>query len=93
MKFAIILLLAVIFLPACVVNPTTGEKKFAPLEVISSVDEAIPDETKAVALEELAIILGATGAGAVGAPLCYGAAAYFRNRKKKGKQTDGDKVE
>lgn len=76
----------------CVVNPTTGEKKFAPLEAISKVDEAIPDETKAVALEELAIILSAAGAGAVGTPLCYGAAAYFRNRKKK-KQSDGEKVE
>lgn len=67
----------------CVVDPTSGEKKFSPIEVIAKVDESIPDETKAMALEELALLLGAIGAGAVGTPICYGAAAYFRNRKKK----------
>ena len=82
MKFVIILF--VIFLTGCVIDPTTGEKKFSPMEVIAKVDESVPDETKAIALEELAIILAGTGAlGGIGAPLCYGAAAYFRNRKKK----------
>lgn len=84
MRFVIILFLSFALMTGCVVNPTTGEKKFAPIEAIKAADESIPDETKAMALEELAVILaGIGGAGAVGAPICYGAAAYFRNRKKK----------
>lgn len=74
----------------CVVNPETGERRFSPMEYISAANEAIPDETKAIALEQLALILGASGAaGAAGVPACMAAASYFRNRSKKKKQAAG----
>lgn len=78
----------------CVVNPKTGERRFSPMEYISAANEAIPDETKAIALEQLALILGASGAaGAAGVPACMAAAAYFRNRKKKKQSSDTDEKE
>lgn len=71
----------------CVSTPE-GEWEFAPVEAVKVAAQKVsevPDETKADALEALAWLLGCTGAGAVAVPAVSGAAAYFRNRSRKGK--------
>lgn len=45
--------------------------------------DAIPDETKAAILDDVALVAGLFGGGLVVSPFLRTAAMYFRNRKKR----------
>jgi len=85
---ASIALLGLIAMTGCTTDPATGETTFAPLEALKGAAETvanIPDETKANALEGLAMLLGATGIGACAVPALKAGSNYFKNKSKKKK--------
>jgi len=94
-----IALFGIIAMAGCTTDPTTGETTFAPIDALKGVAETvanIPDETKATALEGLAMLLGATGLGAVAVPALKAGSNYFKNKaeaKKKQAETEALKEE